>query len=656
MAAVSGIDRRQMGWLLLALALPIAPHLLRLPPWISATFLLLFCWRLMATWRGWPLPSKKRLRLLAVKHGLALGIFGGVVASYGRHLGRDAGLALLVALLGLKLLEVRQARDHFVVLLVACFLVATNFFFGQRIPAALLMLLDVWLILAALLALNDPTGALTPRRQLRLAGLLVLQAVPLALVAFLLFPRVNGPLWGLPQDAYGAVSGLSGEMSPGAISRLILSDRVAFRVRFEGETPPPSRLYWRGPVLWQSDGRTWRARPLRITRHDPEPPRVEGLGEAMRYTITLEPHNRRWLFPLEMPATLPPGARLTGDLQLLAGKKVQQRRRYTLSSHPRYRLQEPDPEALRRGLQLPPGAHPRARALAAQWRQETQDPAQLVRRALQFFRDFPFHYSLSPPPIPGDLVDGFLFGTRRGFCEHYAIAFTVLMRAAGVPVRVVTGYQGGEFNPVGGYLVVRQRDAHAWTEVWLGERGWVRVDPTAAVSPARIEQGIGTIAPTGLVAIGPLADNPVVQGLWQRLRNSVDAINNAWNQWVLSYGPQRQRLLFQRLGLGRPDWKQLAAWLGGAMALLLGLLILLEGRQRGNSDPAVRLWRRFCRRLAREGLPRLPAEGPLDYARRARAARPEKARQITDITRRYIEIRYGAGGDLRALRRAVRRF
>ena len=618
MNAPPRVSTPQVLWLVGAIAMVVLPHAGRVPLWATALFLALALWRL-AELAGRATPPGRAVRL-----ALALAVAVGVYASYGQVFGRNPGVALLVAFSGLKLVETHSRRDAFVGVLLGYFLVVTNLLYTQSIPTGLYLTAALTLLTATLAALALPPGTAWPvRRQLGLAGSLLLQASPVAVALFVLFPRLPGPLWALPSDAHSARSGLDDTMSPGLISRLGLSDEVAFRVRFSGAQPSRDELYWRGPVLWTTDG-------------------------------------RRWLYALDAPVEPPPGTQVRGDLQLLAAAPVRQRMRYEATSATRYRLPALGERQRRLALELPPGAHPDAVALARGWLAGGADPEARVTRALLLFREQPFVYSLNPPLLLGDPVDEFLFGSRKGFCEHYAGAFTVLMRAAGVPARVVTGYQGGEVNPLDGYLVVRQRDAHAWAEVWLEERGWVRVDPTGAVSPARVERGLDAALPEAVAPFAGLLldEDSGVYRLLHGIRHGWDAANNWWNQWVLGYEQRRQRELLGRVGIDPSDWRRL----GTALALLTGVpllvvSLLLHLRRGRRLDPARRAYDRFCRALARRGVARAPAEAPLAFARRASRSLPAEAGTIESVTGAYVAVRYAPSGwDLERLRRLVRTF
>jgi transglutaminase-like putative cysteine protease len=474
-----------------------------------------------------------------------------------------------------------------------------------------------------------------------------LQALPVMLILFVLFPRIAGPLWKLPEDGRGASTGLSDTMSPGDVTNLSKSDEVAFRVEFDGPPPPADALYWRGPVLADYDGRTWRQ--LKVASSAPT---VEAIGDPVRYSVLLEPHNQRWLFALDVPLAAPPGARADGALTLLAATQVHERQRYTVHSSPQYRLDPSlSPDMRRHYLSLPSHAHPKARALAAEWRARGLSDGEIVGAAAAFFRSQPFVYTLRPAPLPLDPVDQFLFETQRGFCEHYASAFTVLMRAAGVPARVVTGYQGGELNPLGDYMIVRQSDAHAWTEVWLEGHGWTRLDPTALVAPHRIERGLADAVPAG----DPVPFLARSGGLLKALNLQWDAVNNGWNRWVLGYGPELQRQVLARAGLG--DWLETAAALAVAIAVALSVTAILLLRQRvPDADPLAADYARFCRKLERQGLGRRPSEGPQAYAARVASARPELAAQVEAITHLYTRLRYGGQSAERAERLQLRRY
>lgn len=633
-----------LGMLLLTLGLIVAPHAAHLPLWLTVLVLTCGIWRYLRAVRGESLPPDWLRVLLTVT--TAAGIF----ASYGSLLGRDAGTALLVGMAGLKLLEMRSRRDTHVVLYLGFVLIATQFLYDQSILTALYLFITVWAMVMILIAAHRATDHGHPWQYARLAGSMMLQALPLMLVLFVLFPRISGPLWRTPEDGR-ASTGLSDTMSPGSISQLSRSDEVAFRVLFDGNPPPRRQRYWRALVLSDYDGRTWS------TGQPGSPAALADTGEVLSYSVLLEPHQQRWIPALELLSQAPPATRLSGAHELSSTQRIREIRRFELSSSLEYRY-APELSAAARAanLRLPNDAHPTARALAREWQRDGADSAAILARAEAYFRSQPFVYTLTPPALPEDAVDQFLFDTRRGFCEHYANAFTVLMRAAGVPARVVTGYQGGEMNPVGDYLIVRQSDAHAWSEVWLEGRGWQRVDPTGWVALQRIELGLDQ-------AVG--ADEPVPflarqgGGIFKALRLRLDALTNGWNRWVLAYGPELQQQLLSRAGLR--NWQQIALALGASLvAVVLGVaLAMFFGQRRRRIDPVLASYQRFCHKLARRGLPRAPSEGPEDYARRVVQARPELGPSIDTITRLYVKLRYGHAANpawQRRLRQLVQGF
>lgn len=639
------ITSRETAGLGAAFLLASAAHLLRLPVWLSALIAVIVLWRLYLARRNLAAPRKWILVLIAMAAA------AGIVLEYRTLLGRDAGVALLVVMLALKLMETRSQRDGTLLGFLGFFLLVTNFLYSQTIATALYMLACAWLLITVLNGMQF-TGSWPGWRQpAQRAALLLLQAVPLMLVLFLLFPRIQGPLWGLPHDAHAGLSGLSDNMSPGSLNSLILSDAVAFRAAFRGRIPEAKALYWRGPVLWDYDGRTWTA--PRFVFNANELPAGEPLIE---YTVTLEPHNKRWLFALELPTQRPPRAVVTRDMQLLSAAPVRNRMRYDMSSHLQAAYGAEDGDSiLQRALQLPEGFNPRTLNHAKALRSKFRDDRQLVAAVLTDFRNENFVYTLSPPLLGQHAVDEFLFDTRRGFCEHYASAFTVLMRAAGIPARVVTGYQGGQVNPVGDYVLIRQADAHAWAEVWLSGTGWVRVDPTAAVSPARVERGIGSALPSSdALPMFVRGDFEVLQ----RMRLTWDSVTYTWNQWVLGYNPERQRQFLANIGFSDATWQILAMvlFVCAGLAVLLGAIFALRDlRSSGRRDAVRAAYERFCGKLARHGLSRHPAEGPLVFARRATQRHPQAAPLIDDITRRYVTLRYGRGASADAIRELQRR-
>ena len=636
------VSARDLAWLIGSLLLVILPHTLRAPWWLTLLTLCLFGWRFYYALDRAPLPS--RWLIIGVA---AVGMLG-VWMEYRSLFGRQPGVLLLLLFSGLKLLETRTHRDAAAAAFLGYFVIVTNFLYTQSILTALLMGAALFSITATLVGLSAPNRP--PRANLRTAGLLLAHAAPAALVLFLLFPRVQGPLWGLPQDAYAAMTGLSDTMAPGYISSLALSDAIAFRAEFQGEPPPQTLRYWRGPVMWDFDGRTWSVGALLPT--EVSPPAAGRV--AYQYNVVLEPHNRTWLFGLETVASVPPEARYSIDGLLLARLPVRARMRYEVTSTIATATRRDEhPVLLRRALRLPVRSNPRSNALAAQWRSAARSDDEVLTRAIGFLRDGRYVYTLEPPLLGADSVDEFLFTTKAGFCEHFASAFVFLMRAAGVPARVVTGYQGGDLNPFDRIVTVRQSDAHAWAEVYLSGRGWVRVDPTAAAAPGRVESGLARSVPQTQQSLMLRAELE-----WLRnLRHQWEAVAHKWNVYVLGYNPERQRDLMSLIGMRDADWRSLTATLFTVLGGMTLVLLAWSLRRLARPDPVQRAWRAFCAKLAAKGVERAPAEGPRDYAARAARALPGARRAILQIAALYIGLRYGPHASARRakrLRRLVR--
>ena len=637
-------DKSDTLLLLLAALLVLAPHFGHLPLWTSATICLTLSWRAAITLRGSRLPPMWLLLPISVL------TMGGVYLNYHTLLGREAGVTMLALLLTFKLLEMHARRDLFVVIFLCFFLLLTNFFYSQSIATALAMVATIIVLLSAQITFQY-TGAVPPlATRLKLAGRVFLIAAPLGVLLFVGFPRIQGPLWGLPGDAATGTSGMSDTMSPGSMTSLAMSEEVAFRVRFKAGSPPQQLLYWRGPVLSRYDGRTWS----RIGQ--PQSPRsLEYLarqllwsGPSYPYEVTLEPGRRQFLFMLELSDPLPylDGATtsFSDELEQLVQASSDKRLRYDGRAHAAYLAQGGlAPAALQPWLQLPQGFNPRTLRYAAQiqaLRAEKGDDAAIAAVLENFRRSF--EYTLEPDRLGRDAVDEFLFDTRKGFCEHFSSAFVYVMRAAGLPARVVNGYQGGEFNPVDGYFTVRQSDAHAWSEVWLGpQRGWTRFDPTAAVAPERIRtslaQTLPQAAPFGLQGLATLARD---QASWlAKMRFGISAVNNAWNQWILDYNPNRQENFLKELAIALGDWRLLAALAAcAALARVAKQRWTLHAR-----DPVDAAYLAFCRQLARHGVSKAPDEGPLSLAQRVRQLKlaREKIAAMTEFLELYGALKYG---------------
>jgi transglutaminase-like putative cysteine protease len=650
---LQGADGQTLTLLASALVLAVLPHVFHLNVVVLGFFGGLLVWRLASIRHPGRLPGRTSRALLTLIGG------GLVLLLYHRFYGREAGSSLLIVGLGLKLMEMQSRRDIYLIVYLAFFVTVTQYLFSQSIVLAAYTLVVAALLIAVLISMNCG-AAFLPAARLRLAGSLIAQAVPIMIVLFIFFPRITGPLWKLPDEGQQASSGLSDTMEPGSISRLALSEAIAFRVNFVGNPPPPNDRYWRGPVFWHTDGRRWRAAAESFLPAQP----VAFSGQPYRYTIVLEPHSQKWVFALDLPANFPEGIALSAEFQLLAKDKISDRKQFALVSYPDYHTGALSERERRLGLQLPAPASERIVTLLSDWKKRVSSPDRLIGEALRFFHDEAFVYTLDPPTTGEKPIETFLFETRKGFCEHYATSFVYLMRAAGIPARVVTGYQGGQWNPVGRFLEIRQTDAHAWAEVWLPDNGWMRVDPTAAVAPERIVRGfdLERQMEAGRAVFNPFRglakDAHFLAGTLRQARLVWASVDHAWHVRVLSYDAENQNRFLSPLG--GVDWKALLFWLTVSLTLIAVLTSLfILRRKRPPADPTVRAYARFCRKLARKGLPKNPGEGALDFSRRARAAFPDAGKGIEDITDKYLSARYGPTPneeDVRQLERRVRAF
>ncbi|WP_347259995.1 DUF3488 and transglutaminase-like domain-containing protein [Rudaea sp.] len=635
-AAAPALTSRQFAFIGAAVLAAVLAHAPHLPLVIMVLVLALVAASWLRHRRGdIALPGWGKLALIAV-FALVL------VAQYRSVIGREPGSALACAMLASKLLETRTRRDALAAICFASFTLMSALLFDTSLAFTLATFGGVMLLLAAMRELEPrPAATATPASSprpywpaLRASMISLAVAAPLALCGFLFIPRLDSPLWRTPVDA-GARTGISDTMSPGSVQNLLLDDSAAFRVGFDAALPSRVQLYWRGPVLSDFDGTTWRRRESGIAR--PEAGESAAGSGAIGYEVTLEASDKPWLFALDVPVDIPAETLRGRDMSLVRRRPVTELLRYRARSVLDYRIDQSLPPGLRRAtLALPDGFNPRSVEQGRAWRNELRDDDAIVRAALELFHNA-FFYTLSPPPLGRDSVDDFLFGTKRGFCEHYAAAFVVLMRAAGIPARVVTGYQGGYFNQVGNYLLVRQSDAHAWAEVWRAGHGWVRIDPTAAVSPQRVE--LGAQAAT-------LGERAWYRGWLLAARNQVDLINRGWNSLVVQFDAQRQQSLLQPFGIDRIEPDTLLWLLIGASSLMLGLAALWAMRAaRRHAAPLDAAYDALCRKLARITTARDASEGPRDYARRLGATRVLSERCANEIQRllaAYVGLRYAS--------------
>jgi len=622
-----------LPWTLASLALAITPHLQYLPIWISAAFVGCAIWRYVIEQRRGSLPATW------IRAGLALSCFLGVLFTYSSISGVGPGSALLTVMAALKLLETRKRRDQFVLLFISIFLVMSSLLREQYLWSLPYLLFAVLVIMTAWLRMSAVHQE-TAKQSFQTSGRLILYALPLALAMWIFFPRIATPFWAVPVDTSAGTSGLSDTMSPGDISSLSLSDELAFRVKFDDVVPEPKDRYWRGLVLNHFGGRSWTGNEPTASNTLRERQKVSVSGDPVGYTITLEPTQQQWVFALDIPFTWTlPQTSMGSEQQLSRGRRIDQRVAYEAESYLEYQSDvQLSAVAQNWYTRLPAGSNPRTTELALQMYAAAGSKSAYIEAVLQKFHQEEYYYTLQPPQLGRDPVDSFLFNTQQGFCEHYASAFAVMMRAANIPSRIVLGYQGGELNPQAEHLIVRQSDAHAWTEVWLEGSGWHRVDPTSAVAPERIESGMSGSMMSGAAAAWGLS---TPSEFLHQLQMSWDAINAKWNDLVLGYGPENQNKLMQWLGMEDPNWrKMMLTLLGIVFGLILLISILLTLRYRApRPDKAAILYRNFVRK---SGVSLAIGESPSAFAARARNESVLDEDSIDEVTDAYLAARYGS--------------
>jgi len=625
-----GASSGQLSWLVASILLTGAPHILHVHPWVPIVVVTILFWRVLAANRRWSLPGP------LIRVSLTLLGFAGVLFSYRQVSGLSAGSALLLIMAAMKLLETRGHRDRAIVIFICYFLLFATFLREQAIWSVVYLVIGILVTTSALLQIARTGPVVSTPAAMAHATRLVLQSLPIALLLFLLFPRIPGPFWSLPHTGDQAIAGLASELNPGDISELALSDKVAFRVHFDTAPPGASALYWRGPVMDTFDGRKWTQWQAQQTG---TPGLPHGTGPRIDYEVTLEPHGQRWLLALETPLTWDArGARLSATGQLLRDRPVDQRMSYRSTSIlGTSRDQNDNSIVLDRNRAFPANGNPRSIAFARQLRGTVTSDAEYLEKLLQYFSVEPFYYTLRPPSLGDDPIDEFLFDTRRGFCGHYASAFTVLARAGGIPARVVTGYQGAKRNPLGNYWIVRQSDAHAWTEIWI-DGSWVRFDPTAMVAPDRIEFGFDeAMERRDETTGGRLADSQLLM----RIAMSMDALSAGWNRWVLSFGPETQSTMMNLIGILHPSIEHLIIAMAVSVTALLILIgIMQRYRARPRPDVLLDAYNRLCQQTGKVARDRWPAEGPHEYLAAMCVQRPDLATELRRLFGMYIQLRY----------------
>ena len=606
-------DSRDTLFLLAVIAWILLPQTQYLPWWCSALAFGVLLWRGYLALAMRPLPSAWwRLGLLALAIAATL-------LSHKTLLGRDAGVTMLAVLLTLKTLELRARRDAFVVFFLGFFCMLANFFYSQSLLTAVSMLLGLLGLLTVLVNAHMPVGKPPLLQAAKTAGWMAMLGAPIMMVLFMLFPRL-APLWGMPTDAVAGRSGLSAKMQVGTIASLALDDSVAMRIKFEGQPPPQRDLYFRGPVLSSFDGREWLPANVDVFSRFKVTASLVVSGAPISYEVTMEPSGKPWLMVMDAAVQSP---ELVGnqtvmlpDLQWLLNRPVNDLLRYRVQSYPNF---QHGPKSavigLREFVELPPGFNPRTLALANEIRRDARytqaGSAALVAVAMDKLRTGGYTYTLEPGVYGQNTADEFWFDKKAGFCEHIASSFVILMRALDVPARIVTGYQGGEQNPVDGFWTVRQSDAHAWAEVWHEGLGWVRVDPTSAVSPGRTGAFQRLQAPQNVVGQALTNLNPRFS---LQLRATWEAINNAWSQRVLNYTQGKQLSLLKDIGFKSPSWQDLSYLLIGIIVMVSLLGAAWGLWERTQHDPWLRLLGKARKQLAKAGIESTQATSPRQLA------------------------------------------
>ncbi|MCW9025603.1 MAG: DUF3488 and transglutaminase-like domain-containing protein [Gammaproteobacteria bacterium] len=631
-----------IGLLLFSTILVCLPHLLRLPIWTVILCVSVIGWRVLYELKQVPLPGKY-LRL-----SILLGSLAGLFISYSTLIGRHAGSAMLVIMLCLKLLELNKKRDALVIIYISFFIIITGFLFDQSLYTGAYMVLVVWALITTMITYNHyatkgTSVQATIARHFKLAFILMAQAAPLMLLLFFLFPRLPNPLWGLPADAHGGQTGLSDTLEPGRISKLSDNPEVAFRVLFKGSPPAQNKLYWRGPVFTNYDGVRWQTdkNSLSLTRLDLD---NQVVSNPVNYQLTLEPHNQRWLFALDIPTTVPERAILTNELQLLNSKPIRSVYRYSVSSALDYQYDMTSVLNIESALSLPTNTAPKTRQFVNKLRSKFKNDGVLVSAVLDHFRQQEFYYSRNPPRLYADHTDEFLFDTRKGYCEQYASAFAVMMRMARIPARIVTGYHGGEINPFSKNLIVRQSDAHSWVEIWLSKRGWLRIDPTSVIPDHRVENTTDLLQRQSREQQAKfLLEKGWASNSIRQLRFALDSIHSHWNSWIVGYDHQRQTNFFSLLGFSNFSMLHVGLLMAASISLAFFIIGLLLFRQRKTIDqPVLKAYEKFCKKLVRCGFEKKPYETATDFAQRVALKRQDLKQDVLHINSLYNQLRYAS--------------
>lgn len=628
------LNQKQLSWVLLAVGLAVLPHFIHLPLPLSVWFLLVYGWRLLAVRWAVCLPGAAA-RLILITIGLGL-----LVGFRPESWGISSGAAIFVVALAIKLLEFNQQRDAYLVGYLGFILIGALFLFRQDMLATAYGLMVCWLLLASLLSVNGPM--LRSKMLLRQTGVMLLQAAPMAIILFLLFPRVQAPAWGWAEQIKEAETGMSDTLEQGSINRLALSPKLVFRVKFDGDIPPNNQLYWRGPVYSLTDGKNWTiAENPYLTEYQDQ---LSFSGKPYDYTLLLEPQKRKWVYALDMPARYGADMHRNANYQMIGHHKAGEAAEFRLLSYPQYNTGYITKVEYRQNRQLPEEPSERIVELVTRLQGFEGDPDRYIRNVLNYFREQHFSYTLTPPLMEHNPTETFLFEAKTGFCNHFATAFVYLMRVADIPARVVGGYQGGEFNKVGKFMEVRQANAHAWTEVWLQGKGWVRIDPTTAIMPERVQQSVNVDqqVESGAVSLeaAQASGRQTGHGLdLEYLQHWINSLDFQWERSVVHFGAEQQPLQLGRLDMKVLMPKVYGLLTGAGLIMLLLMRGLLPERMQTELIE-LKLYRNFCRKMAKAGVAINPGEGALDFAARAKIEKPELGDWIDEVTKEFVRLHY----------------
>lgn len=626
------INNRVLIFLLSSIGLITLPHVYNIPMPIFGFFAVMLSWRFLTVWKKNWLPPKIIIFLITLSSLFIM------FSQFRSVLGRDAGTSLFVLALGLKLLEIKNRRDLYLITYLAFIVASSLFLYQQSILMAVYILFVCCVLLATLVIINSQQPQTWAA--LKKSSIIIAQALPIAAVLFVLFPRVEAPRWMLFKNETKSKLGLSETIEPGSISDLGMSAELVFRVKFKGKVPPPELRYWRGPTFSYTDGKRWTHTGDLTMNAFLDTPQFR--GQAYEYTLLMEPQPQNWVFGLEMPAKFSTNLQQNATYQLISMEPPNTRAEYQISSYPDYNTGYLTKSEYRDNVQLPGTASAEINALVTKLHGFDRPPEVFIQALLQHFRTEKFHYTLTPPLMDEKPIETFLFKTRYGFCSHYATAFVYLMRVAHIPARVIGGYQGGEMNKVGQFLEVRQADAHAWAEVWLENKGWVRFDPTSAVAPERVEQGVNVERQVANQAVdfSPMVLDNKAYAWLKQARQIWQSVDYSWQRWVINYDRANQSEFLSGLGIHNLRAMFYAMlYVITFITAVLAWFVLKNNRR--HADKVVLVYEKFCRKLTKAQLQRHSNEGARDFAARASSRLPDYAEKINAITGLYLQLRYG---------------